>query len=126
MPKCSILKFIKELHRTVFTTLELSALSGKSLSGTTQALNYLEKQGVIFKIYRGIWSEVSSKSLSPYVVIPFAFRAPQLCIFYKRVTSLWNNRTDSSIDYTCFNSSYQDNPYKGSDFFCPPHNAVFF
>ncbi|MFH1094280.1 MAG: hypothetical protein V1739_09065 [Candidatus Omnitrophota bacterium] len=71
MPKCSILKFIKELHRPVFTTLELSALSGKSLSGTTQALNYLEKQGVIFKIYRGIWSEVSSKSLSPYVVIPF-------------------------------------------------------
>ncbi|MBI4845332.1 MAG: hypothetical protein HY810_02480 [Candidatus Omnitrophica bacterium] len=71
MAKHSILKFIKGLYRPVFTTLELSALSGKSLSATIQALNYLEKQGVVFKIYRGIWSEVTNESLSPYLVVPF-------------------------------------------------------
>ncbi|MFH1854535.1 MAG: hypothetical protein ABH815_04405 [Candidatus Omnitrophota bacterium] len=33
---------IKELDRPVFTTHELTALSGKSQSNVTQALNFLE------------------------------------------------------------------------------------
>lgn len=73
MPKKSILIFIKQLHQSVFTTYQLAALSGKSLSATTQALNYLQKQGLIFKIYRGIWAEVGNESLNPYSVIPFLF-----------------------------------------------------
>ncbi|MBL7196650.1 MAG: hypothetical protein ISS47_00975 [Candidatus Omnitrophica bacterium] len=73
MPKRSILVSIKQLHRPVFTTYELAALSGKSLSTTTQALNFLEKQGLIFKIYRGIWVEVGNEHLNPYAVIPFLF-----------------------------------------------------
>jgi predicted transcriptional regulator of viral defense system len=71
MRRHSILPFIKKLERPVFTTYELTALSGKSLSATTQALNFLEKEGLIFKIYRGIWAEVSHERLSPYVAIPF-------------------------------------------------------
>lgn len=71
MSKLSILKFIKELRRPVFTTREIAALSGKSLSTTTQGLNFLQRQGVVFKIYRGIWVEIGSKPLSPYAVIPF-------------------------------------------------------
>lgn len=67
----SILTFIKKLHRPVFTTYEMAALSGKSSSTTTQALNFLEKEGLIFKIYRGIWAEVGNERLSPYAVIPF-------------------------------------------------------
>jgi len=73
MPKHSILTFIKQLHRPVFTTYELAAISGKSLSTTTQALNFLQRQGLISKIYRGIWIEVNSERLSPYTVIPFLF-----------------------------------------------------
>lgn len=69
----SISVFIKKLHRPVFTTYELSAISGKSSSATTQALNFLQKQGLIFKIYRGIWAEADNKRLSPYIVIPFLF-----------------------------------------------------
>lgn len=65
--------FIKKLHRPVFTTYELSSISGKSLSATTQALNFLQKQGLVFKIHRGIWAEMEDKHLSPYVVIPFLF-----------------------------------------------------
>jgi predicted transcriptional regulator of viral defense system len=48
-------------------------MSGKSLSVVTQALNYLETQGAIFKIYRGVWAEQGSKSLSPYQAIQFLF-----------------------------------------------------
>ena len=71
MRRHSILTFIKELNQPVFTTYELVAISGKSSSAATQALNFLEREGLIFKICRGIWAEVSNKRLSPYVVIPF-------------------------------------------------------
>jgi len=71
MPKRPILTFIKQLHRPVFTTYELATLSGKSLSATTQALNFLQKQGLISKIYRGIWAEVGNERLSPYAIVPF-------------------------------------------------------
>lgn len=71
MRRRSILTFIKKLDRPVFTTYELATLSGKSSSTTTQALNFLEKEGLVFKIYRGIWAEVGNERLSPYVVIPF-------------------------------------------------------
>ncbi len=73
MPKLSILRFIKQLNQPVFTTNELSMLSGKSLSNTTQALNFLQKEGVVFKVYRGIWADVRKEGLSPYSVIPFLF-----------------------------------------------------
>ena len=67
----SILSFIKGLGRPIFTTFELATISGKSLSTVTQALNYLESQGIIFKIYKGIWGEAGSGRISPYTVIPF-------------------------------------------------------
>lgn len=73
MRKQSIISFIKKIGRPVFTSAELAAISGKSLSATVQALNYLQKQGVVFKIYRGIWAEILPNPLSPYSVIPFLF-----------------------------------------------------
>ena len=73
MNRKPILYFIKKLQRTVFTTSELSALSGKSLSATTQALNNLQKQELIFKIYRGVWAEAGVKNVSPYSIINFLF-----------------------------------------------------
>lgn len=69
----SILSYVKLLRRPVFTTFELAAISGKSLSATTQALNYLQSQGVIFKIYRGVWGEAGSDRISAYTIIPFLF-----------------------------------------------------
>lgn len=71
--KQSILHFIKKINRPIFTTAELSAISKKSLSTTTQSLNYLKRQGVILKIYQGIWAEITNKPLSHYSVIPFLF-----------------------------------------------------
>jgi len=71
--KQSIWSFIKKIKRPIFTTAELSDVSGKSLSTTVQALNYLQKQGVVFKVYRGVWAEITNKPLSPYSAIPFLF-----------------------------------------------------
>jgi len=69
--KQSILSCIKQLRRPVFTSHEIGALSGKSSSLVTQALNYLAKQGMIFKVYRGIWAEAGNNKVSQYSVIPF-------------------------------------------------------
>jgi len=71
MNKRSILWHIKKLRRGVFTTSELCAVSGKSASAVTQNLNFLEREGVIFKIYRGIWAEAENEKVSPYTIIPF-------------------------------------------------------
>ena len=73
MARRNILVFIKQLKRPVFTTLELKNSSGKSLSAVTQALNYLEKQGLILKVYHGIWVEASSGRIDIYSIIPFLF-----------------------------------------------------
>lgn len=71
MSRESILLYIRKLNRRIFTTREVLSISGKSPSATVQALNYLQRQGLIFKIYRGIWAEVTDKPISPYSVIPF-------------------------------------------------------
>ncbi len=67
------MKFIKELRRPVFTTYELTINSGKSRSATIQALNYLEREGVIVKVYRGIWVEAGNEKVNQYSIIPFLF-----------------------------------------------------
>jgi len=78
----AMLFYIKQLHRPVFTTYELAAVSGKSLSTTTQALKYLVRQGIVFKIHRGIWGEGDSSRISPYVVIPFLFSKHRAYVFF--------------------------------------------
>lgn len=89
MPKFSILRYIKELRRTIFTTQELSFLSGKSLSATTQALNFLWKQKIIMKIYRGIWAEIGDKPLSPYSIIPFLLPKQQIYVSFTSALHLY-------------------------------------
>lgn len=69
-PERNILVYIRQLNRPVFTTNELTTLSGKSPSAVTQALGYLQRQGLIDKVYRGIWVETHSR-VSPFSIIPF-------------------------------------------------------
>ncbi|MDO9572926.1 MAG: hypothetical protein Q7J37_03490, partial [Candidatus Omnitrophota bacterium] len=69
MRKRSLLGNIKELGAPVFTTFELSASSGKSSSVVIQGLNNLVEDGLIIKVYRGIWAQVGNEQLSPYAVI---------------------------------------------------------
>ncbi len=69
----SVYSCIRQLGRPVFTTAEARAISGRSPSAATQALNYLARQGLIYKIYRGVWTEAGMGRISPYTVIPFLF-----------------------------------------------------
>jgi predicted transcriptional regulator of viral defense system len=69
-PERNIWVYIKQLKRPIFTTHELISLSGKSASAVTQALNYLVKQGLLIKVYRGVWIEADQK-ISPYSLAPF-------------------------------------------------------
>jgi len=73
MPKQSIIIAIKKLHRPIFTTHELSMLSGSSLSSVSQSLSLLCKKGIIIKINRGLWAAAEDERVSPYIVIPFLF-----------------------------------------------------
>ena len=50
MPKISALAGIKKIKRLIFRTREAAACSGASLSNTVQALNHLEKEGVVGKV----------------------------------------------------------------------------
>ncbi len=71
MDKKHILSCIKEFPGRIFTTRQLSNMSGKSLSATIQALTSLKEKGMVEKLYRGIWAEDTGSPLSPYSVIPF-------------------------------------------------------
>lgn len=73
MVKQSFLACIQQLGRPIFTTHELTILSGKQKSTTVEALNSLKKKGFIFKIYRGIWGKVNDERLTLYMVIPYLF-----------------------------------------------------
>ena len=69
----NIMVFIKKLGRTVFTTHELTAVSGKSSSTIIQCLNRLVERGLLIKVYRGVWAEFEAKGLSPFEIIPYLF-----------------------------------------------------
>jgi predicted transcriptional regulator of viral defense system len=68
----TLMAFIKELNKSVFTTAELVAVSGKSASVVSQGLNFLQSQGLTFKVYHGIWSEGKTPP-DPYSVIKYLF-----------------------------------------------------
>ncbi len=68
----SIIFQIKKIGRPVFSTFEISALSGKSVSTVTQSLNYLRREGAVIKICRGLWAE-TGVAISAYVVVPYLF-----------------------------------------------------
>lgn len=71
MDNRSLLWHIKQLRRGVFTTRELSAVSGKSASQVIQTLNFFEREGIIYKVCRGIWAEYGNEKVSPYTIVPF-------------------------------------------------------
>jgi predicted transcriptional regulator of viral defense system len=82
----NIMFFITKLGRPVFTTHELVTLSGKSRPTVTQCLTRLVKQGLLIKIYRGVWAEPGQKSLSPFEIIPYLF--PRQRVYVSFISAL--------------------------------------
>ncbi|MFH1791740.1 MAG: hypothetical protein ABH885_07165 [Candidatus Omnitrophota bacterium] len=73
MRRRSILATVKKLGKAVFTTHEIAMMSGKSVSAVTQSLNNLVRDGIIIKLYKGIWAQADA-ALSPYEIIQYLFK----------------------------------------------------
>jgi len=82
----NIMVFVKKLGRPVFTSHELVTLSGKSRPTVTQCLARLVKQGLLIKIYRGVWAESGQKLLSPFEIIPYLF--PRQRVYVSFISAL--------------------------------------
>ena len=80
----SLMAFINKLGRTVFTTHELVLMSGKSGSTIVQSLNRMAQQGLILKVYRGIWA--GAAGISPFGLIPYLF--PRQRAYVSFITAL--------------------------------------
>ena len=73
MRRISIFSTINKLRGQIFTTHEISLLSGKSLSVVTQSLNNLVREGAVTKVSRGVWMREGGEAVSPYSIIPYLF-----------------------------------------------------
>ena len=77
---------IKKLGRPIFATRELAAISGKSASTVIQCLNRLARDGLLIKVYRGVWAEPGPRPLSPFDIIPYVF--PRHRVYVSFITAL--------------------------------------
>lgn len=77
-----ILFFIKKLGQQVFTSHEMTALSGKSASTVTQSLSRLEKQGLLMKVSRGVWAQSGPRQLTPFAVLACLFSRQRVYVSF--------------------------------------------
>jgi len=82
MRRRSVFFTIGRLGKRIFTTHEISMISGKAPSATTQALNNLTREGAVVKIYRGVWASESNEALSPYDAIPHIFPGQRVYVSF--------------------------------------------
>jgi predicted transcriptional regulator of viral defense system len=66
----SVHKAIQRIDRPVFSTREISALCGTSLSSASQALGRLEKEGLLTRAARGIWCVTTDPRFTPFQLVP--------------------------------------------------------
>ncbi len=90
MRRRSLLGNIKKLNHLVFTTFELSASSGKSASVVIQGLNNLVEDGLIIKVYRGVWAQVGNEQLNPYAAIPYLLTRHRAYVSFISALYLYN------------------------------------
>ncbi len=71
MTSISVHKAIQRIDRPVFSTREISALCGTSLSSASQALGRLEKEDLLTRAARGIWCVTTDPRFTPFQLVPF-------------------------------------------------------
>lgn len=62
---------ILELDRLVFTTREIAALTGSSMSAASQSLARLDGAGVVKRVLQGVWAIAADARFSPFSLVPF-------------------------------------------------------
>ena len=73
---------IQGLDRLVFTTRELSALTGISISFVSQLLSKLEEKRVLKRVMQGIWAMVYDKRFSSFMLVPFLSPSHQVYVSF--------------------------------------------
>jgi predicted transcriptional regulator of viral defense system len=81
-----LMVFIRSLGRPVFTTSELIAVSGRSASTIVQCLGRLARQGLLIKLYRGVWADPGARAVSAFDVLPHLF--PYQRVYVSFITAL--------------------------------------
>lgn len=66
----SVSQAIRSFGKPVFTTRQIAALRGSSLSATGQALSRLERQGLVKRATRGVWCVPDDQRFSVYSLVP--------------------------------------------------------
>ncbi len=82
----NIFVFIRRLGRPVFTTSEVIAVSGRSASTVVQCLGRLARQGLLIKLYRGVWADPGQHAVSAFDVLPHLF--PFQRVYVSFITAL--------------------------------------
>jgi len=68
--RVSAAQAIRATGSSVFTTRQIAALRGGSLSATSQALARMEQRGFVKKVTRGVWCIPDDPRFSPYSLVP--------------------------------------------------------
>ncbi|MDP2959089.1 MAG: type IV toxin-antitoxin system AbiEi family antitoxin domain-containing protein [Longimicrobiales bacterium] len=69
--RISVPQAIQAIGRPVFTTREIAAVRGGSVSATSQALKRMERQGLLVSPARGIWSVPTDPRFTPLALVPY-------------------------------------------------------
>jgi predicted transcriptional regulator of viral defense system len=60
----------------------MAILTGKSPSTVVQALRRLERQQVVSRMYRGVWSRNESTPLDPFELVPFLLPSDRVYVSF--------------------------------------------
>lgn len=61
---------VHSIGRAVFTTRQIAALRGSSLSAASQGLSRMEERGLVKKVTRGIWCVPDDPRFTPFALVP--------------------------------------------------------
>lgn len=70
-PGMTVEQAIQSLGRPIFTTKEVSAVRGGTVSATTQVLARMERQGLLLKVKRNLWCDPSDPRFNRFGLIPY-------------------------------------------------------
>jgi predicted transcriptional regulator of viral defense system len=78
----SLLGAVQRIGRPVFTTKELAAVRGTSVSSSVQSLQRLAEEGVIVHVRRGVWAVPGDPTFTPHALVaPLAASHPAYVSF---------------------------------------------
>jgi predicted transcriptional regulator of viral defense system len=69
--RLSVAQAVAAIGRPVFTSREVAALRGSSVSATSQALSRLERQGLLVGPARGLWCVPNDSRFTRFALVPF-------------------------------------------------------